>query len=59
MLRCPLCGLAVPEEDCDVPSLRGKPLVAQIHCRACNKAFTICEMERMIRPSDASHPEDL
>lgn len=49
LIRCPLCGVVVPEEDRDVPSRPGEMIVAQIECRGCVKVFTICEERKMLR----------
>lgn len=60
-LKCPLCGVAIPPEDQDIPSPPGEPIVAQVLCRPCGKAFSICEEKRLMRIrgfDEPYHPED-
>lgn len=62
MIRCPLCGVVIPEEDRDIVNPIGENLVAQILCRSCQKAFTICEEKSLMRiqwDNKSKHPEDL
>lgn len=48
MLRCPICGVVIPEEDRDIVNRAGEMLVAQLFCRGCNRTFTICEEKKLL-----------
>jgi len=60
-MYCPLCTSEIPVEDKEIASPEGERLVAQVQCRGCQKAFTICEEEKLLRLREFGkpvHPED-
>jgi len=60
-MYCPLCAQEIPIEDKEVVSPESERLVAQVECRICRKAFTICEEEKLLRLRGFGkplHPED-
>lgn len=61
MIRCPLCGREIPEEDRDVMRPSDRMLVAQVQCRPCGKVFTICEERELLKVriiGKKKHPEN-
>jgi len=61
MIRCPICGVVVPSEDCDIVNPPGEMLVAQLLCRSCGRVFTICEEKNLLivkRFDRPRHPEN-